>query len=62
MKSFCLPRELLLVSILRNEWVEFPHVELVDEVLAARKKYEYTRLRPLIETSTGRGCGCFEEH
>jgi hypothetical protein len=44
MKSFCLPRKLLLMSIFENEWVEFPHVDFVDGEMAAEKQYEYSRL------------------
>jgi hypothetical protein len=50
MKSFCLPRQLLLMSIFGNERVEFPHVGLVNEEVAAGKKNEYSRLEPLSET------------
>jgi hypothetical protein len=46
-KSFCLPRKLLLMSIFENEWVEFPHVEFVDGEVAAGKRYKYLRLETL---------------
>jgi hypothetical protein len=50
MKSFCLPRQLLLMSIFRNEWVDFPHVGFANGEVAAGETKEYSRLKSLSRT------------
>jgi hypothetical protein len=35
------------MGIFGNEWVKFPHVEIVDGEMAAEKRYEYSKVETL---------------